>query len=90
MKTIDTFLPLADKLILGGVPGNHGEMSRSSKGQVTTNRLDNSDTMHLEICGEIMAANPNRYKKVKVDVADGFHQVLNIKGIKTTTLYKLN
>ena len=83
MKTIDTFLPLADKLILAGVPGNHGEMSRSGKGQVTTNRLDNSDTMHLDICGEIMAANPKRYKQVKVDVADGFHQVLNIKGIKT-------
>ena len=83
MKTIDTFLPLADKLILAGVPGNHGEMSRSAKGSVTTNRLDNSDTMHLDICGEIMSANPNRYKKVKVDVADDFHQVLDIKGIKT-------
>ncbi len=60
MKTIDTFLPLADNLVLAGVPGNHGEMSRSAKGQVTTNRLDTSDTMHLEICGEIMKANPER------------------------------
>jgi hypothetical protein len=83
MKTIDTFLPLADKLVLAGVPGNHGEMSRSAKGQVTTNRLDNSDTMHLEICGEIMKANPERYKKVRVEVPTGFHQVLDIKGIKT-------
>jgi hypothetical protein len=82
MKTIDTFLPLADKLVLAGVPGNHGEMSRSSKGQVTTNRLDNSDTMHLQICEEIMKANPARYKKVKVEVPTGFHQVLNVKGIK--------
>ena len=83
MKTIETFLPHADKLVLAGVPGNHGEMTRSSKGQVSTSRLDNSDTMHLDICGEIMAANKDRYKKVKVDVAEGFHQVLNIKGIKT-------
>ena len=83
MKTIDTFLPHADKLILAGVPGNHGEMSRSGKGQVTTSRLDNSDTMHLDICGEIMEANPERYSKVTVNVATGFHQVLDIKGIKT-------
>ena len=82
MKTIDTFLPLADKLVLAGVPGNHGEMSRSAKGQVTTNRLDNSDTMHLQICEEIMKANPARYKKVKVEIPTGFHQVLDVKGVK--------
>jgi hypothetical protein len=80
MKTVDTFLPLADKLILAGCPGNHGEMSRSSKGQVYTNRLDNSDTMHLQICNEIMSANKERYKSVKVVVPDGFHQVMDIKG----------
>jgi len=80
MKTVDTFLPLADKLTLAGVPGNHGEMSRSSKGQVLTNRLDNSDTMHLQICQEIMNANPERYKSVSVEIPDGFHQVLTIKG----------
>ena len=81
MKTIDTFLPLADSLTLAGVPGNHGEMSRTSKGQVATTRLDNSDTMHLQICEEIMNANTKRYKKVNVEIPDGFHQVLNIKGI---------
>jgi len=80
MKTIDTFLPLADKLVLAGCPGNHGEMSRSSKGQVYTNRLDNSDTMHLQICQEIMSANKQRYKSVMVEIPDGFHQVLDIKG----------
>ena len=82
MKTVDNFLKHADKIILAGVPGNHGEMSRSSKGQVFTNRLDNSDTMHLEICDEIMKANPDRYKKVKVMIPEGFHQVIEIKGKK--------
>jgi len=81
MRCVDTFLPLVDDIVLAGVPGNHGEMSRSGKGNVTTSRLDNSDTMHLEICGEIMAQNP-RYKKVKVDVATDFHQVLDIYGQK--------
>jgi len=81
MKTIDTFLPHADKLILAGAPGNHGEMSRTSKGQVATSRLDNSDTMHLQICEEIMSANKERYKNVTVEVPDGFHQVMTIKSI---------
>jgi predicted phosphodiesterase len=81
MKTIDTFLPHADKLVLAGAPGNHGEMSRTSKGQVATTRLDNSDTMHLQICQEIMSANKDRYKNVTVDIPDGFHQVMDIKGI---------
>ena len=80
MKTIDTFLPLANKIVLCGIPGNHGETSRTGKGQVATNRLDNSDTMHLEICKEIMAANPDRYGHVEVNVADGFHQNLTVKG----------
>ena len=84
MKTIDTFLPHSPKLVLAGVPGNHGEMTRTSKGQVASSRLDNSDTMHLEICREIMSANPERYGKVEVNVPDGFHQTLIIKGKKVS------
>jgi hypothetical protein len=37
--------------------------------------------MHLQICGEIMKANPDRYEKVSVEVPDGFHQVMDIKGV---------
>ena len=86
MKCVDTFLPIVDEIILAGVPGNHGEMSRSGKGSVTTNRLDNSDTMHLKICGEIMEQNP-RYDNVKVNVADDFHQVIEIYGIKVAFIH---
>ena len=87
MKTVETFLPHADKLVLAGCPGNHGEVSRTSKGQVSTSRLDNSDTMHIQICEEIMKANPDRYKKVKVVVPDGFHQVMKIKSISCAWLH---
>ena len=80
MKTIDTFLPLAKRIVLCGVPGNHGETSRSGKGQVTTTRLDNSDTMHMEICKEIMSANPDRYGHVEVNIPEGFHQNITVKG----------
>ena len=84
MKTVDTFIEHAPKLVLTGVPGNHGEMSRTSKGQVATSRLDNSDTMHLQICQEIMNANPKRYGKVEVNIPEGFHQTLIIKGKKVS------
>jgi hypothetical protein len=87
MKTVETFLPHADKLVLAGCPGNHGEVSRTSKGQVSTSRLDNSDTMHIQICEEIMKANLDRYKKVKVIVPDGFHQVMKIKSISCAWLH---
>ena len=80
MKTIDTFLPLAKHIVLCGVPGNHGEASRTSKGQVATTRLDNSDTMHMEICKEIMSANPDRYGHVEVNIPEGFHQNITVKG----------
>jgi hypothetical protein len=43
MRTIDNFLPHADKITVCGIGGNHGEMTRSSKGQVLSDRLDNSD-----------------------------------------------
>ena len=48
LEVLDGLLSLAPKIILGGVPGNHGE-NRTSKGQVSTNRLDNSDTAQLQI-----------------------------------------
>ena len=55
MRTVDTFLPLADKIIMCGIGGNHGEMTRAGKGQVLTSRLDNSDTMHIEIMDGVSA-----------------------------------
>ena len=82
-KTVETFLPHVNKITLTGVPGNHGEMTRSGKGQVLSSRLDNSDTMHLEIMDEIFAANKERYKKVKVIVPESYHLNLEIKGKKT-------
>jgi len=79
-KAVEHFLPHADKIVLTGVPGNHGEMTRAGKGQVLSDRLDNSDTMHIEIMQEIFNANPERYKKVKVIVPDNYHLVMDIKG----------
>ena len=79
MEILDGLLALAPKIVLGGVPGNHGE-NRTSKGQVSTNRLDNSDTAQLQIVGEIIAGR-ERYKHVKVVIPDDFHLVLKAKDV---------
>ena len=79
MKTIDTFLPHADNITVCGIGGNHGEMTRSSKGQVLSDRLDNSDMMHFEIVKEIMEQN-ERYDKVQVILPTDYHHLLDIKG----------
>ena len=80
LEIIDNFLPLANKIVLAGVPGNHGE-NRSGKGEVVTSRLDNEDTNCIQIVGEILEKN-TRYKKVKTVIPESFHLALDIKGIR--------
>ena len=79
MEIIDGFLGSAPKIVLGGVPGNHGE-NRTSKGQVSTDRLDNSDTAQLQIVGEIIAGR-ERYKHVEVVIPDDYHLTLKVKDV---------
>ena len=76
LEILDAFLPLAENIILGGVPGNHGEY-RSGKGSIVTDRLDNSDTEQIQIVGEIIAGR-ERYKHVKVVIPSDFHMTLEV------------
>jgi hypothetical protein len=78
LEILDSFLTKAEKIVLGGVPGNHGE-NRAGKGEVVTNRLDNADTACIQIVGEIIANRP-RYKHVQVVVPDDFHLALEVFG----------
>ncbi len=78
MEILDGFLGCAETIILGGVPGNHGE-NRAGKGSVTTNRLDNADTEQIQIVGEIIKDRP-RYKHVKVVIPNDFHLTLEVFG----------
>ena len=78
IEILDAFLPFAKSIILGGVPGNHGEY-RSGKGSITTTRLDNSDTEQIQIVGEIIKGR-ERYKHVKVVIPNDFHLTLEVFG----------
>ena len=80
VEILDGLLPLAPNIILGSVVGNHSEY-RSGKGNITTSRLDGSDTAIFQIIGEIIEGR-EAYKHVKVVVPDDFYLVLEAKGLR--------
>ena len=84
LEVLDRLLALAPTKVIGGVPGNHAEY-RSGKAQVSTTRLDNSDTTVFQIIGEIIEGR-ERYKHVKVVVPDDFYLTLEVK-TKRVTFY---
>lgn len=77
---IDSVLPLAPRIVLGAVPGNHGE-NRGSGGKAYTTATDNDDLAIFEQIGEVLAANPDRYGHVSVVLAESNTLVLDVAGV---------
>lgn len=70
-------------VILGAVPGNHGE-NRNLAGKAYTNWTDNDDLACFEQVAEIMASNPERYGNVSVPlgaIAEDLTMTLAVAGI---------
>lgn len=80
LRAVDTVAPLVPRVVLGGVPGNHGE-KRNGSGKAYTSWTDNSDLEVLEQVGEILSANPARYGHVSVVLADELTMVLDVAGV---------
>jgi predicted phosphodiesterase len=57
-------------MVVGAVPGNHGE-HRNGSGKSFTTFEDNDDLAVYEQAGEILAANPEAFGHVKFVLADG-------------------
>lgn len=79
---IDEMLPFKLPIVLGAVPGNHGENRR--KGKAYTTWTDNDDLAVFEEVAEILAVNPERYGSVVVPngaIADDLTMTLDISGI---------
>ena len=57
-------------MVVGAVPGNHGE-NRNGSGKSFTTFEDNDDLAVYEQAGEILAANPDAFGHVKFMLADG-------------------
>ena len=81
LKLVDLLVDNFDiPIILGAVPGNHGE-NRNSSGKAYTTWLDNDDLAVFEQLGEILNANPERYGQVSVP---DFDAILNSDDLSAT------
>lgn len=60
---------LVDRMVVGAVPGNHGENRQGGKSFTTFE--DNDDVAVFEQVGEILGANPDAYGHVRFVLADG-------------------
>jgi hypothetical protein len=77
LEIITTLSKHAPKVIVGGVPGNHGQ-NRGKDGKVLTTELDNDDIGVLTACADALSFGP--YKHVKFVIPDGHHLTLDCNG----------
>lgn len=77
---IDAILPHVDRIVLSGVPGNHGE-NRNAAGKAFTSWTDNDDLAVIDEVGDVLAANPDRYADVSVFVPDDLTMTLDVAGV---------
>jgi len=77
LEVITTLSKHAPRVIVGGVPGNHGQ-NRGRDKNVVTSELDNDDTNILVSCGDALSYGP--YKHVKFVIPDGHHLTLDCQG----------
>ena len=80
LHMVDTVAPLVPRVVLGAVPGNHGE-NRNGDGKAYTTQTDNDDLAVVEQVAEILAANPGRYGHVSTVLADTLTLTLDIAGV---------
>jgi len=69
VKMLADWSRLAPHVVVGAVPGNHGENRRNGKSFTTFE--DNGDLEVFEQAGEILAANPEAYAHVRFVIPDG-------------------
>jgi hypothetical protein len=82
LMLIEGLIPFNIPLVLGAVPGNHGENRRG--GRAFTSWTDNDDLSTVEEVAEVLAANPERYGLVSVPtgaIAEDLTLTLSVSGI---------
>jgi len=80
LSAVDIVAPLVERVVLGAVPGNHGE-NRNGAGKAYTTPTDNDDLAVVEQVAEILAANPARYGHVSTVLADSLTLTLEVGGV---------
>lgn len=80
LKYVDALLPLVDRVVLVAIPGNHGE-NRNSDGKAYTTFTDNDDLAVFDGIAEVAHANPERYGRVSVMIADTLSTTFEAAGV---------
>jgi predicted phosphodiesterase len=83
LRFVDLLVDAGYRVVLGAVPGNHGE-NRNSYGRAYTTWTDNDDLAIFDGVNEVISHNKARYKNVEVPlgaIADDLTLTLNIAGI---------
>jgi hypothetical protein len=78
-RFIDDLVDFEIPIVLGAVPGNHGE-HRNGGNRMFTSLDDNDDLAAVEQVADILAGNPARYSNVSVVIADDFTMTLDVAG----------
>jgi hypothetical protein len=81
---VDELLQFKIPIVLGAVPGNHGENRR--KGKAYTTWTDSDDLAVFEEIAEVLSVNPERYELVSVPtgaIADDLTMTLDVSGVIT-------
>jgi hypothetical protein len=79
VQALKTWAPLADRVVVACVPGNHGENRQDGKSFTTF--ADNDDVAVFEMVAEVLAENPASFGHVTFNIpTDDLVRVLNISG----------
>lgn len=80
LQLVDRLVDYGVRVVLTGVPGNHGENRKD--GKAFTDFLDNDDLAVIEQVGEIMGAHPARYGDVATFLPDDLSMTLDVCGVR--------
>lgn len=76
---IDLFVDLAPRLVVGAVPGNHGELRDG--GKMVTEVSDNDDLAVFDQVREAMLKNPARYGHIEWHISNQLVLMLDVCGV---------
>jgi hypothetical protein len=79
LRAIDAASGLAPRVVIAGIPGNHGENRRD--GKAFTSWSDSHDLAVIEECAEICQHNAERYGHVSAVLARDLTLVLGVSGV---------
>lgn len=80
LSAVDRFVDLTGSLVVGAVPGNHGE--NRANGKMITDVSDNDDLAVFDQVRDALAKNPDRYGHITWHISDELVLTANVAGVE--------